>query len=664
MKPYQSPEISLEGYTPEHKENGIPDYAPPHWSVINGPYTRHYQQWLLPDPRFDGWGPEGPPVYHAGKTTRSQKCLEPTQTYTVSGRPQRQSVIKVQQRGGTGIQQCIFRRSDGATVRYVSPDITQSSLFLAITSTFFFMRKKECIELVCVETNIVTYSIYKRLECLDCKRSDFSSAQGFINHCRIAHQREYASHETAAFACGQTVEETDEGFTPPYPRNPVDPPSRNTRQTQQLLTPQSSHGATPRGSISGPSGMLATGTTPTPKPTLPPKNKSAPNTTTQRKNGRISSRAAMTTPRRESSENGSRRPPTPPQDGAMYRTPHLEGLLKRKKIEIDLSKMVKEVKGERIDWEMERWTESSSDESEESLEEFRDRDGDSPMANMVAMARETIPEKETTWMIENQNPIPAMRHGSVGLGVPAMTSARSVSRISSPVPPAIPSLPMTFPRIGVSEEPNRAVGVPKQSSTMVDEQAHTMEDSRSLFNMGLDGNYDYDASSSDDEDGYKSDADAREDVEMEVESATSHSSVEDHVSPTNTIGFKPPTQFPSQRMGSPPSSRISRPAARQTTSAVSISPALSVASRDVERELVTPAKIQTDQKPAILTPISPAAVSLSKQVRFVMPTSKNGTRKVGNNPGGVLESGLAKMKFGHLRRGGVLGSSEARKMEG
>lgn len=508
------------------------------------------------------------------------------------------------------------------------------------------------------------YLICKRLECLDCKRSDFSSAQGFINHCRIAHQREYASHEAAAFACGQTVEETDEGFTPSYPRNPVDPPSRNTRQTQQLLTPQSSHGATPRGSVSGPSGMLATGTTPTLKPPLLPKNKGAPNTTTaQRKNGRISSRAAMTTPRRESSENGSRRPPTPPQDGAIYKTPHLEGLLKRKKIEIDLSKMVKEVKGERIDWEMESWTESSSDESEESLGGFKDRDGDSPMADMIATTREMTQEKETTWMIENQNLIPAMRQGSVGLGVPTMKSTRSVSRISSPVPPAIPSPPMTIPRIGVLEELNRTVGVPRQLSTAVGGQARAMEDSRSLFNMELDGNYDYDASSSDDEDGYKSDADAHEDVEMDIGSATSYSSVEDHVSPTNTVGFKPPTQFPSQRMGSPPSSRISRPPAHQTTT-VSISPSLAIASKDAERELVMPARLQIDQKPATLTPISPAAVSLSKQVRFVMPTSKNGVRKVGNNPSGVLESGLAKMKFGSLRKNGVFGSSEVRKMEG
>lgn len=503
------------------------------------------------------------------------------------------------------------------------------------------------------------YSLYKRLECLDCKRSDFSSAQGFINHCRIAHQREYASHEAAAFACGQTVEETDEGFISPYQRNPVDPPSRNTRQTQ-LLTPQSSHGATPRGSVSSPSGMLATGTTQTTKPTLLPKNKSAPTIAVQRKNGRIGSRAAMTTPRREPSEDGSRRPPTPPQDGTIYKTAHLEGLLKRKKIEIDLSKMVKEVKGERIDWDMERWTESSSDESEESFGEFRDRDGDSPMVNRTEVTtRKTIQETETTWMLENKILIPAMRHGGIGLGVPAMTSARSVSRISSPVPPAIPSPPMSIARTGVLEELNRTAGMPKLSSTRLDRQADTMEDSKSLFNMGFDENYDYDASSSDDEDGYKSDADAREDVEMEIESATS---VEDLVSPINTIGIKPPARFPSQRVGSLPSSRGFCPTANQAAAAVvvSTSPALAITIKGAEREIVKPTRLQIDRKPTLLTPVSPA---VAKQVRFVMPSSKNGARKVGNNPGGVLESGLAKMKFGNVRKTGVFGSAEVRKME-
>lgn len=494
----------------------------------------------------------------------------------------------------------------------------------------------------------------KRLECLDCKRSDFSSAQGFINHCRIAHQREYASHEAAAFACGQTVAEPDETFISPYRRNPVDSPSRNTRQTQ-ILTPQSSYDSTPRGSVSEPSGIPASQTT---KPTLIPKHNSAPNTSAvQRKNGRISSRSAMTTPKAAASEVGYRRPPTPPQDSVMYKTSHLEGLLKRKKIQIDLSKMVKEVKDERIDWDMETWTDSSSDESEETLEDFKDKDGDSRMIHLAAVTtRETTRQRETTWMLENQIPTPVMRQESAGLGIPAMTSARSVSRISSPAPPGIPLPPIKIPRTEVLEVFNRTTGVAKLSSNAVDRQAHEMDNSRSPFNMPLDGNYGYDSSSSDDEDGYKSDADPREDVEMEVESATS---IEDLVSPINTTGIKPPARFPSQKVGSLPRSQNFRPAAHQTT-AVPTCPVLPITTGGAERKIVKPAKLQIDQKPSILAPIGPA---VAKQVRFIVPNSKNGARKMMNNPGGVLENGLARMKFGNVRKNRVFGSGEVRKMD-
>lgn len=497
------------------------------------------------------------------------------------------------------------------------------------------------------------YSIDKRLECLDCKRSDFSSAQGFINHCRIAHQREYASHEAAAFACGQTVAEPDETFISPYQRNPVDPPSRNTRQTQ-LLTPQSSYDSTPRGSVSEPSGIPASQTT---KPTMIPKHKSTPNTSAaQRKNGRISSRSAMTTLKTETHEENSTRPPTPPKDGAIYKTSHLEGLLKRKKIQIDLSKMVKEVKGERIDWDMETWTESSSDESSETLQDLKDKDGDSHMTHLTAVTRETIRQRETTWMLENQIFTPVMRQGSVGLGVPAMTSARSVSRISSPVLPAIPLPPMTIPRTEPPEILNRTTGVAKLSSNTVDRQIHEMDNNRSPFNMPLDGNYGYDSFSSDDEDGYKSDADAREDVEMEVESATS---VEDLVSPIHTTGIKPPAQLPSQKVGSLPRSRDICPAAHQNT-VVPTSQVLPITTQGAERKIVKPARLQIDREPSVLAPISPA---VAKQVRFIVPNSKNGTRKMMNNPSGVLESGLARMKFGNIRKNRVFGSGEVRKMD-
>lgn len=363
----------------------------------------------------------------------------------------------------------------------------------------------------------------------------------------------------------------------------------------------------------------------------------------------------MTTPKTESSEEGSRRPPTPPQDGAMYKTSHLEGLLKRKKIQIDLSKMVKEVKGERIDWDTEMWTESSSDESEEALEDFKDQGGDSRTINLTAVTtRETIRQRETTWMLENQILTPVMRQGSVSLGVPAITSARSLSRISSPVPPAITLPPITIPRTVVLEALDRNTNVTKLPSNTIDLQAHEMENSKSQFNIPLHGNYGYDSSSSDDEDGYKSDADAREDVEMEVESATS---VEDLVSPIDTTGIKSPAQFPSQKVGSLPCSLNFRPAAHQTITV----PTLPITTQGAERKIVKPARLQINQKPSVLAPISPA---VSKHVRFIVPNSKHGARKMMNNPGGVLESGLARMKFGNLRKNRVFGSGEVSKMDG
>ena len=45
-----------------------------------------------------------------------------------------------------------------------------------------------------------------RLKCVDCGRSDFGSPQGFINHCRIQHQRSYSSHDAAAEEAGERVE--------------------------------------------------------------------------------------------------------------------------------------------------------------------------------------------------------------------------------------------------------------------------------------------------------------------------------------------------------------------------------------------------------------------------------------------------------------------------
>lgn len=60
-----------------------------------------------------------------------------------------------------------------------------------------------------------TDGIIVRLTCPDCHRSNFSSAQGFLNHSRIAHSKEYTSQDAAALRCGEilsVIEQDEEGL--------------------------------------------------------------------------------------------------------------------------------------------------------------------------------------------------------------------------------------------------------------------------------------------------------------------------------------------------------------------------------------------------------------------------------------------------------------------
>lgn len=50
-----------------------------------------------------------------------------------------------------------------------------------------------------------TDGVVVKLTCPDCQRSNFSSAQGFLNHSRIAHSQEYTSQDAAALRCGEIL---------------------------------------------------------------------------------------------------------------------------------------------------------------------------------------------------------------------------------------------------------------------------------------------------------------------------------------------------------------------------------------------------------------------------------------------------------------------------
>ncbi|PYH46150.1 uncharacterized protein BP01DRAFT_294202 [Aspergillus saccharolyticus JOP 1030-1] len=160
-------------------ENGPAPLSPAPWGVTDGPYSRHYSKWLIPDPRFDGGEPE-PATPMAGGLASPW----------TEGRSTRGSC------GDLGYMAGKTRPQRGTGGRLQSlPNGNQQPKEKSGPIT---IRRKSDGLLV-------------KLVCLDCRRNNFSSTQGFINHCRIAHSRNYASHEAAAVESGEPVELDEAG---------------------------------------------------------------------------------------------------------------------------------------------------------------------------------------------------------------------------------------------------------------------------------------------------------------------------------------------------------------------------------------------------------------------------------------------------------------------
>lgn len=152
----------------------VPKWAAP-FGVTDGPYARHYAKWLIPDPSFDGIQPEW--QFTAEATRARHSFADGRSTRNSFGEPAAVSRNGRPVRGNAGAKlaaltagypqpkdkagPCILKRADGQTVKLV---------------------------------------------CLDCHRENFSSTQGFINHCRIAHKRDFKSHEEAAVHSGQPID--------------------------------------------------------------------------------------------------------------------------------------------------------------------------------------------------------------------------------------------------------------------------------------------------------------------------------------------------------------------------------------------------------------------------------------------------------------------------
>jgi ADA HAT complex component 1 len=157
--------------------SGALPQSPAPWGVTDGPYSRHYAKWLLPDSSFDGG-------YEADQAIPSNPAgKNPAKGRTRGGVPDTVGVsTKSRIRGGGQLKAL----SSG----YPQP---KDKAGLVIQK-----RKSD--------------GLIIKLVCLDCRRENFSSAQGFINHCRIAHNRSFASHDAAADACGEPVEVDEAGL--------------------------------------------------------------------------------------------------------------------------------------------------------------------------------------------------------------------------------------------------------------------------------------------------------------------------------------------------------------------------------------------------------------------------------------------------------------------
>ena len=143
---------------------------PPPWGVVDGPYSRHYARWLLSDRIFDGGQsePTRAPV-KAGKTVPER--------HTRGGKEISLPMTKSRPRAGISRYQSLGS-ANGGRKDTKGPMILKRAL----------------------DGKLV------KLVCSSCHREDFNSAQGFINHCRIAHSHNLASHEAAARECGQEVD--------------------------------------------------------------------------------------------------------------------------------------------------------------------------------------------------------------------------------------------------------------------------------------------------------------------------------------------------------------------------------------------------------------------------------------------------------------------------
>lgn len=154
---------------------------PAPWGVTEGPYSRHYAKWLIPDPKFDSV-----PIASLQAGGRSHSGLS-------EGRATRGSLAELPMAGKSRSS----RASAGSKLQALGdPSAPKIDPLLHKRST-----DGKWVRLFCHHP--------------DCRHSNFSNTQGFLNHCRIKHNQKFESHDQAAVECGIPVDVNELGVVLP-----------------------------------------------------------------------------------------------------------------------------------------------------------------------------------------------------------------------------------------------------------------------------------------------------------------------------------------------------------------------------------------------------------------------------------------------------------------
>ena len=155
------------------------------WGVTDGPYTKHYAKWLIPDPMFDA-----EPI-----TAQQRQLLDGQLDGRLSGTD-------------SGSAHRRQRHSTGGKIDTTHTDRPQATP-KEKSATFPQILKRSDGQWV-------------QLVCRECGQSLFRSVQGFMNHTRIQHEIRLKSHAQAANEWGRPVD----GPHAPLQQDNVEPPTQ------------------------------------------------------------------------------------------------------------------------------------------------------------------------------------------------------------------------------------------------------------------------------------------------------------------------------------------------------------------------------------------------------------------------------------------------------